>query len=853
VDFDWEAGVSQQAKSLRRGYKLVPLAVLILYTVATIVMTWPLAAQLSTHAAGSGNDMWVPRWNHWWLRKALTEGYDPYYTPYLFYPQGVSLLWHSFSWLNTGLWFPIQALVGPLAAQNVVVLLAYILSGYTMYLLTREITGSRKAAFVAGLVYAFFPYRQIHRNQIKFLSAQWVPLFALYLVRLTRKGRLRDGLKAGGALALCGLSGVQLMVLGGMWGVLWLAYAVIAERSSWSRRTALALLLGGFVCAAILAPFYAPLVVELWDPTTEQDLTTGDTGEGGGTDAIAYFVPSRYHYLLRSGPLKKLYKQVVHMDGSVAAIGYTALGLGIWAIVKRWRKTWFWGLSALVFASLALGQTARLNGWALTGLPTPYGLIAPTLLGETVRHPSRFNLILALPVAVMVAIGLADVLDRFRRRLVWAGVVTTVAAVLVLFEYISPFYTTEPIQSTFFDQLREERGAFAVADFPIGFHAHDKWYMYAQTIHGRPMVGGHVSRVPAGAQDFMDSVPLLNAARTSPPQEGELGDITHQLEPLAEADVRYVIVHKYRTDADNISRWREWFAFQPCYEDAYLLAFRTTPRYGEDFEFATELGDGIGLLEASISAQEVGQGGSLDVMALWGTRDAPRRDWLAYVALVDSTGHEAQVEDFEPFAGWPTSEWGEAAVVRGRWTLQVSPYMPSDTYTVILGLTDPATGERLGEPVALGQLDVQAMGRVFEAPTVEVESEAVFGTVLRLLGYDLGQEDDQMTITLHWKALKRMDVAYKFFVHLVDPESGQLVAQADVMPYSWTYPTFWWEAGEVVSDEIGLSLTDVPPGSYRLEIGTYDPDTGERLALTEGRGPQQPADRLVLPDVVEVR
>jgi hypothetical protein len=265
------------------------------------------------------------------------------------------------------------------------------------------------------------------------------------------------------------------------------------------------------------------------------------------------------------------------------------------------------------------------------------------------------------------------------------------------------------------------------------------------------------------------------------------------------------------------------------------------------------LGDGVGLLDASISAQEVGQGESLDVMALWGTRDAPRRDWMAYVALVDSTGREAQVEDFEPFAGWPTSEWGQAAVVRGRWTLQVSPYIPSDIYAVILGLTNLATSERLGEPIALGQLDVRAMARVFEVPTVEVESEAVFGTVLRLLGYDLDQEDDQMTITLHWKALRRMDVAYKFFVHLVDPENGQLVAQADVMPYNWTYPTFWWEADEVVSDEIGLSLADVSLGSYRLEIGIYDPDTGERLALADGRDPQQPTDRLVLPDLVEVR
>jgi hypothetical protein len=103
-----------------------------------------------------------------------------------------------------------------------------------------------------------------------------------------------------------------------------------------------------------------------------------------------------------------------------------------------------------------------------------------------------------------------------------------------------------------------------------------------------------------------------------------------------------------------------------------------------------------------------------------------------------------------------------------------------------------------------------------------------------------------------------MDVPYKFFVHLVDPrlaasvDTGELVAQADVMPRDWTYPTLWWETGEVVSDGIAVSLAGVPSGVYRLEIGVYDPDSGVRLPLTSGREPQQPPDRLILPEVVEV-
>jgi len=252
------------------------------------------------------------------------------------------------------------------------------------------------------------------------------------------------------------------------------------------------------------------------------------------------------------------------------------------------------------------------------------------------------------------------------------------------------------------------------------------------------------------------------------------------------------------------------------------------------------------VMDADISTHAVGQGGSLDLKVLLGTREAPRQDWVARVALVDSAGHEAQREDFVPFEDWPTSGWGDSTVVRGRWTLQVDPYISGGTYTVTLSLANPATGEPMGEPAELGRLDVQAMERVFKVPIVEMESEAVFGKELRLLGYNLHQKDAQMTITLHWKALKRMDVAYKFFVHLVDPESGQLAAQADAMPYGWTYPTFWWETDEVISDEIVLPLTDVPAGVYRLYIGVYSADGG-RLPVSLGGDRYELDDEITIP------
>ena len=92
---------------------------------------------------------------------------------------------------------------------------------------------------------------------------------------------------------------------------------------------------------------------------------------------------------------------------------------------------------------------------------------------------------------------------------------------------------------------------------------------------------------------------------------------------------------------------------------------------------------------------------------------------------------------------------------------------------------------------------------------------------------------------------------YKFFVHLYDVESGALVAQADVVPRGWTYPNTWWEAEEVVSDKVVLSLEGVPAGTYSLAVGVYDPETGERL-LISGQATDFIVEesRLILPEKV---
>ena len=93
-----------------------------------------------------------------------------------------------------------------------------------------------------------------------------------------------------------------------------------------------------------------------------------------------------------------------------------------------------------------------------------------------------------------------------------------------------------------------------------------------------------------------------------------------------------------------------------------------------------------------------------------------------------------------------------------------------------------------------------------------------------------------------------MDRSYKFFVHLYDLEDGELVAQKDVIPYNWQYPTVWWKANEVVSDQVRVPLETVPAGTYHLAVGIYDSETLDRLDI-QGDGLSVISEALVLREV----
>jgi hypothetical protein len=66
----------------------------------TCVLTWPMVATLG-QATGTRGDYFNNLWNAWWVKHSLVEGHSPYWTDYLYFPEGISLRRHTLSLLNS--------------------------------------------------------------------------------------------------------------------------------------------------------------------------------------------------------------------------------------------------------------------------------------------------------------------------------------------------------------------------------------------------------------------------------------------------------------------------------------------------------------------------------------------------------------------------------------------------------------------------------------------------------------------------------------------------------------------------------------------------------------------------------
>jgi hypothetical protein len=128
-----------------------------------------------------------------------------------------------------------------------------------------------------------------------------------------------------------------------------------------------------------------------------------------------------------------------------------------------------------------------------------------------------------------------------------------------------------------------------------------------------------------------------------------------------------------------------------------------------------------------------------------------------------------------------------------------------------------------------------------------------------LLGYDLDQDSvaqgKTLRVMLYWQAQRPTDINYRSFVHLDAPADQRTWAGSDNyhpgdVTAQMELPTSTWDTRRYVRDEHLVRVPPhVPPATFILRAGLYDPDTGQRLSVAGGASSSEPGDTITLQTV----
>jgi len=160
--------------------------VALVYSALSVALTWPLILGLGSDVPGDLGDsllnMWILGWGAEHVPRLLTGsiGWSEFWNANIFHPDPLALALSEHLFGQVLQILPIYWLTGNIIlCYNLLFISTFALSGFGTYLLVRDLTGDKRAAFIAGLVYGFLPYRIASIPHLQVMSSQWMP-FALY-------------------------------------------------------------------------------------------------------------------------------------------------------------------------------------------------------------------------------------------------------------------------------------------------------------------------------------------------------------------------------------------------------------------------------------------------------------------------------------------------------------------------------------------------------------------------------------------------------------------------------------------------------------------------------------------------
>jgi hypothetical protein len=761
---------------------------LIIYVLLSLLLTYPLLFHLSDAVP---NDIGDPLLNTWilaWDSHALLN--DPFnlFNANIFYPLPNTLAYSEHLFSTALLALPIQVSSGePILAYNLSLLSSFPLAAFGMYLLALHWTRRRSAAFIAGLIFGFAPYRFAAIAHLQLLTFQWLPFILLLVDKIIaaverparagatieRTARLQLYLALLIFLLLQILASWYLALYSGLILGLYFLSLLLSHRL---KAASLALLTSIFLISIFLSlAFILPYLSLLDELGQARPLALALSLAAAATDFLA---AAPFNSLF--GPLTASFRTRPNFsEENTLFLGFIAPLLALVALLTLLNhafkrlipshtpsytpQTRHYGLRFTPSTPILLTLVTVLFLSLTLTLPTLYGWLATLIPATTIiRVPSRWLIPGLFALAGLAAFGYAMINEQLAMN-------------------------NEQVKS-------KNKPA------PTNHKFHPS-YITHYTLHFTFYVL-HTTRHASGTIVLLTCASLLMLETLSIPL------------PLAQVENRATLKPVY-----------SWLAEE---NRSTPLALLELPLHSAP---APEYPEVKRLYASSLAWWRLVNG--------YSGYTPPRQTQLAQ-ALAAFPGEPA-ISTLTPLSPLPLYilvHPGEAPLDRSQWETTRRWQAERNLALQPLGQFEGDYLYRLRppDPARFTALPLAAFGPGQNINLLAVDTEP----------YVLDMTPHVLRIAFLWQPSTSLAADYTVFIHFRAAD-GFVRGQADGPPVSNHYPSSIWQPDEIIQDihplppEIDLSQVD------HLAIGLYDPTTGERLPAFGPDGQRLADDALIIP------
>ncbi len=275
-----------------------------------------------------------------------------------------------------------------------------------------------------------------------------------------------------------------------------------------------AILVAGLACAGPLSPVLYGTVERMVDGRFVSPKIFWRSSPGG-VDLLAFVTPNPNHPVMRwltgdqqlSAPTR-----FVEYTASFSLVAILVVFAAVWLAKYRPKAGWWW--ITIGFALLALGPFVYIAG-VNTHVPGPWSLLRYVTPIALARMPTRFAIVAALGLAMLMAGALAAIGGQWPQR---RRAITALVAVLLAMElWPAPRTLYSAGISTIYETIARDPRDVRVLTLPFGirdgvssignFRPRSQ---FNQTVHQKRLIGGYLSRIsPRRVERMRSDYPTL--------------------------------------------------------------------------------------------------------------------------------------------------------------------------------------------------------------------------------------------------------------------------------------------------------------------------------------------------------